>query len=156
MTESQLMFGLKRRYGKTLGLLRAGEDRSEDLAHLAAVIRMFNPDEDLSLIRPIGPYRERRERWSRDALSILRQANSALTVRTLVRLVLSTRSVPQTRSNIERVESTLRCVLKRLEGRDVVRESNSPQRWRCIDLVPVPGIARNERFQDGLKGWARV
>ncbi len=47
MAENQLNVGLRRQYGKTLGLLRAAHaDRIRlmaDLDHLAAVIRMFKP-----------------------------------------------------------------------------------------------------------------
>ena len=60
MAENQFMCGLKRQYGKTLGLLHsASGDRVRlmaDLAHLAAVIRMFRPGEDVEAIRlPYGP-----------------------------------------------------------------------------------------------------
>jgi hypothetical protein len=47
MGDTYVISGLVRRYAKTLGLIRTGEDRTEDLAHLAAVLRMFQPDADL-------------------------------------------------------------------------------------------------------------
>ncbi len=50
------MFGLKRRYAQILGAIAGGEDREDDLAHLAAVISIFKPDEDVSRILPIRPY----------------------------------------------------------------------------------------------------
>ena len=129
MAENQLIFGLKRRYAQTLGLVAAGEDRAEDLAHLAAVIRMFQPGADLSAIRPIRPYREHRQRWSRDALTILRKANAPMTARAIARRVLSARGVPLTRPNLQRVECSLHAVLERLEGRGVVRATDAPKRW---------------------------
>jgi hypothetical protein len=129
MAENQLLFGLKRQYGKTLGLIEAGEDRAEDLAHLAAVIRMFKPAEDLSEIAPIRPYPENRDRWNRDALAILRRENAPMTARALARRILAARGVPLTRRNLQRVECSLHAVLGRLEGRGVVRETTQPKRW---------------------------
>ena len=129
MAENQLIFGLKRRYAQTLGLIAAGEDRSDDLAHLAAVIRMFQPDADLGAIRPIRPYRENRERWTKDALDILRTEGWPMTARALARAVLERRGLPLVRRNLKPVECSLHAVLERLEGRGVVREPGQPKRW---------------------------
>jgi len=68
MAENQLIVGLKRQYGKTLGFIDAGEDRAEDLAALARVIRMFAPGTDLSAIKPIRPHRPQRSRYVRDGM----------------------------------------------------------------------------------------
>lgn len=85
MAENQLICGLKRRYGQTLGMNAAGEDRAEDLAHLAAVIRMFKPDVDLTVIRAIRRYKPQREHWSRTALTILRKAEAPILTAELAR-----------------------------------------------------------------------
>ena len=132
MAENQLMFGLKRQYARTLGRIERVEDCGEDLAHLGAVIRMFRPDADLSAITPLcpaRPYRPHRERWSRDALAILRKANGPMTPRALARRVLSGRGLPLTRPYLQRVECSLHAVLERLEGRGLVRVSNEWKRW---------------------------
>jgi hypothetical protein len=130
MAENQLIIGLKRQYGKTLGFIDAGEDRADDLAHLAAVIRMFAPDADLSAIKPIRPYRPHRARYVRDALTVLRKANGPMTARAIARRVLEARGVALTRTNLQRVECSLHAVLERLEGSGVDREIGEPKRWR--------------------------
>lgn len=129
MAENQLMCGLKRQYAKTLGLIVAGEDRVDDLAHLAAVIRMFEPDADLSAVRPIRPYRPQRSKWMRDALTVLRREGAPMTPRAIARRVLEARAVPLTRANLQRVECSLHAVLERLEGQGVIRVSDEPKRW---------------------------
>lgn len=123
------MFGLKRQYARTLGLIAGGEDRAEDLAHLAAVIRMFKPGEDLAAIQAVRPYRPNRSKWSREALGILREANAPMAPRELAHRVLGARGVARTRANLQRVECSLHAVLERLEGRGVVRAEGSPKRW---------------------------
>lgn len=130
MAENQLIFGLKRRYAQTLGLIAAGQDRTDDLAHLGAVIIMFNPAANLGAIEPIRPYRPNRVRWSRTALSILRGQNAPMTARALAKCVLTARGVPLVRANLKRVECSLHAVLARLESNGVVRAWGSPKRWR--------------------------
>ena len=124
------MIGLKRQYAKTLGFIDAGEDRADDLVHLAAVIRMFKPDADLSVIKPIRPYRPARDSYIRDALAILRRANGPMTPRAIARRVLEARGVPLIRENLLRVECSLHAVLERLEGDGVERVGDEPKRWR--------------------------
>ena len=133
MAESHALFALKRRYGRTLGVLHvAHADRIRlmaDLAHLAAVIRMFAPGEDVTAIKLIRPYRPNRSKWSRTALSILRVENGPITARALARRVLQARGVPLVRANLQRVECSLHAVLERLEGHGVIRADGSPKRW---------------------------
>jgi hypothetical protein len=100
-----------------------------DLTHLAAVIRIFAPGEDMSAIKPIRPYRAHRSKWSRTALSILRVENGPITARALARRVLEARGVPLVRANLQRVECSLHAVLERLEGYGVIRAEGSPKRW---------------------------
>ena len=126
MAENQLIIGLKRQYAKTLGF----GDRPDDLAHLAAMIRMFAPNTDLSAIKPIRPYRPQRSKYLRDALAILRQAEASMTARALGKRVLAARGVALTPANIARVECSLHAVLERLEGDGVVRVGDQPKRWR--------------------------
>lgn len=129
MAENQLIFGLKRKYGQTLGLIAAGQDRREDLAHLAAVIRMFRPETDLSAIKPIRPYLAQKNRWSREALAILRNANAPMTPRAIANRILAARGLPLTRPYQQRIECSLHAVFERLEGRGLVRAEGSPKRW---------------------------
>jgi len=124
---------LRRKYGQLLGEARdLFADRARikaDLEHVGAVLRMFDPDVDLTTIKPIRPYREKRQRWSRDALAVLRKANEPMTARALANRVLTGRGVPLTVPNQQRVECSLHAVLERLEGRGVVRASEHPKRW---------------------------
>jgi len=95
MADNQLICGLRRQYGKTLGLLRsASGDRVRlmaDLAHLAAVIRMFRPDEDVEAIRSIRPpvYRGATfgRQWARLALDVLREAERPLATREIAKRI---------------------------------------------------------------------
>ena len=59
-----VIIGLRRRYAQTLGALRVAHvDRvrlMSDLTHLAAVIRMFAPGEDVEAIQPVRQWKNRR------------------------------------------------------------------------------------------------
>jgi hypothetical protein len=55
---------------------------------------MFQPDADLSAIKPIRPCRGSRFRWRRTTLAILREANESMTARDLAFRVLEARGVP--------------------------------------------------------------
>jgi hypothetical protein len=139
MAESHVLSALKRQYARTLGFVEAGEDAADDLAHLAAVIRMFAPDEDLSLVRPIRPYPAKRDRWLREALALLRASSEPMTPRALARRILSARGVALTRKNLQPVEVSLHFCFERLEGRGLERMVGPPKRWRverhtCDDL----------------------
>lgn len=130
MATNQLMHGLKRQYAKTLGYVEAGDVMlTEDLAHLAAVIRMFDPFADLTAIPAIRPYRPDRSRWSRDALDILRQANGPMTVRELAERVLARRGIIPTWAVLQGVEASLSAVLTRLERRGMLHGVGHPKRW---------------------------
>jgi hypothetical protein len=130
MATNQLMHGLRRQYAKTLGLAEAGDTTApEDLAHLAAVIRMFSPYEDLTAILPIRPYKPDRSRWSRDALDILREANGPMTVRDLAERVLAMRGLDPTWMALQGVEASLSAVLTRLERRGMIQGDGHPRQW---------------------------
>jgi hypothetical protein len=133
MAENQLIIGLKRQYARTLGFIDRGEDRAEDLVHLAAVIRMFQPSIDLSAIKPMRTLRPDREDWIRDALTILRKRGEPMSAGELAQAVLRARGVPVKRATQQHCECSLHAVLWRLEGRGVVRVSDEPKRWRVAD-----------------------
>ncbi len=130
MAETHVLSALKRQYGKTLGLIRAGEACGDDLAHLIAVIAMFNPDEDLTAIKPVRPYPADRGRWTVDALDLLKHEGVAMSARAVARRLLTERGMVHSLPNLQRAECTLHVVLGRLEGRGVVRENREPKRWR--------------------------
>ena len=129
MAENQLLCGLKRRYGQTLGFIARGDDRTEDLAHLAAVILMFQPAADLAAIKPIRPYCPTRTKHLSAALAILRQEGRPMTARALAKRVLEARGVPLVRRNIKRVECSFYVTLAALEGQGVTLVPGEPKRW---------------------------
>jgi len=130
MENTYALYALRRKYGQTLGLQRIGDpDADADLAHLAAVIRMFSPDEDLSAIKPIRPYPQNRDKWNRDALAVLREEAAPMTAREIAKRLLTARGVEHTYRNLQRVECSLYVVLERLEGRGIERASEAPRRW---------------------------
>ncbi len=130
MATNQLLSGLRRQYAKTLGLVETGDTTAtQDLAHLAAVIRMFSPFEDLTAILPIRPYQPNRRRWSRDALDILREANGPMTVRELAERVLAGQGAVVTWRALQGVEASLSAVLTRLERRGMVAGADRPRLW---------------------------
>jgi hypothetical protein len=122
---------LRRRYGKTLGLIADSPtpELADDLAALGRVLLMYDASADLAEIKPIRPYRVQRSKYLRDALSVLRQANEPMTARAIARRVLEARGVPLIRGNLQRVECSLHAVLERLEGQGVVRVGDEPKRW---------------------------
>ena len=129
MAENQLIFGLKRQYAKTLGFIRLGEDRAADLDHLAAVIHMFNPAEDLTAIKPIRPYRPKRERWNREAIAILKASGAPMTSREIAEAILEARGIPYTYQDMKRIQCSLYADMARLEGRGVNTVADAPRRW---------------------------
>ena len=129
MSENQLMHGLKRRYGEILGALDLFDNHVEDLAHLSAVIRMFDPSADVSTIKPIRRYRRKRVKWLHTALKIMREANAPMTARDIAHRVLAARGEPPTNANLQRVECSMHAALARLEGRGIVRLEGTPKRW---------------------------
>lgn len=130
MAENQLIFGLKRQYAKTLGFMRLGEDRAADLDHLAAVIHMFNPAEDLTAIKPIRPYRPKRERWNREALAILKASGEPMTARAIAEAILEARGIPYSYQDMKRIQCSLYADMARLEGRGVIQAHEKHKRWK--------------------------
>jgi hypothetical protein len=128
------MAALKRAYGERLG--RANDllaDRFRlitELHHLAAVMRMLDPNVELAAIRPIRPYKPRRSRWSRTALKILREANEPMRGRDLARRVMSERGIdPNDFRTMVSIECSMQAVLLRLARRGLVVMSGKPRRW---------------------------
>jgi len=90
---SYVVTALRRKYAELLGW----ED-AEGLAHVGATLLIFSPDEDLSAIAPVRPYKANRERWSRTALEILRTSQKAMTGRELTYAVMDKLNVPRAKA----------------------------------------------------------
>ena len=126
MAETHVLSALKRRYGEVRWLAEAGADRTADLAHLAAVILMFNPAEDLAAIAPVRRNRNHKGRskriWIETALDVLRAASEPLTTRQIARRVAQVRGAPP--EALTSIECSIQVTLDKLDG--VVR-SGSPK-----------------------------
>jgi len=100
MEHSQVLYPLVRKYARTLGELRrdpSSDQLRDDLAHLEAVIRMFDPGWD-GYVKPIRP--KASIRWgkrglcTRAAMEVLREATEPLTVREITVRVIARLGIP--------------------------------------------------------------
>ena len=132
MVRNQLILGLRRRYARTLGIAETGEFVGDDLVHLAAVIRMFSPDEDLLAIRAMRPYKPNRGRWNRTALEILRKADHPLKAFEMARLVMAAQGVAPDRRTLFSIGYSLQAVLARLQARGLVVTTGKPSRASAL------------------------
>jgi hypothetical protein len=125
---------LRRKYGQLAGVLAHGDlghnQVADDLAHVGAVILMFDPQMDLAAIPLIRPYKPHRERWSRTALRILRTSDKPLRARELARMVMVAHAVPlDDHKRLLSISCGLQGVLGRLEAEGLVVTSGKPRRW---------------------------
>jgi hypothetical protein len=124
---------LTKRYGRAkgeLGLLTADREKVKaDMAHLGAVLAMFEPGIDLDAIPPRRPYKPARGRWNRTAMEVLRKANHPLKAFELARLVMSAQGVPPDRATLYSIGYSLQAVLVRLERQGLVVATGKPRRW---------------------------
>lgn len=128
------MAALKRAYGERLGraadLLADRERLKAELAHLAAVMRMFDPGIDVAAIPGIRPHRPDRGRWNRTALKILREANAPMRGRDLARRVMLAQGLdPSDHKRRCSIEASMQSVLLRLARMGLVQITGKPRRW---------------------------
>jgi hypothetical protein len=124
---------LTRRYakakGEMQGLLCDREAVRADMAHLGAVLGMFEPGIDLAAIRPQRPYKARRGRWTRTALDILKKANRPLKARELARLVMSRHGINADHDVMVSIACGLQGSLGKLAALGLVTITGKPRRW---------------------------
>lgn len=126
---------LKRKYGERRGefagrdMLTDCERIKTDMAHLGAVLAMFEPGVNLAAIRPWRPYKPHRGRWSRTALDILQRANRPLRAYELARLVMSEQGMEADRRTMFSIGCSLQAVLARLQGQGLVTAHGKPRQW---------------------------
>ena len=126
---------LKRKYGERKGefsardMLTDCERIKSDMAHLGAVLAMFEPGVNLAAIRPWRPYKPHRGRWSRTALDILRKATRPLRAYELARLVMSAHGVAPDRRTTFSIGCSLQAVLARLQAQGLVTAHGKPRQW---------------------------
>jgi hypothetical protein len=127
MAETHVLSALKRRFAHVLG---AEPLDSNALDHLAAVILMFNPAEDLTAIRPVRPYKAERERWHRSVLRALKAADGPLRARELARLVMVAHGIdPADQGRLVSISCGLQATLGRLKAEGFVQVTGKPRRW---------------------------
>ena len=132
MAERHVVFALRRKYAELKGVLKF--DPTADpfatvkaINEVGCVLRMFNPGEDLSAVRPRRPYKPGRSHsWTRTGLDILRREGRPMTGRALAKRVLATEGVEPKADVLMSVECSLHATLGRMEG--VWR---SPGSWRA-------------------------
>ena len=124
---------LRLKYGRLKGLLAANAGSNQlasDLAHVGAVLLMFDPGADLDAIPVRRPYKPHRERWSWTALRILRTADRPLRARELARMVMVAQGVdPTDHGRLVSISCGLQGVLGRLAAQGLVYTVGKPRRW---------------------------
>lgn len=130
MQTKHALFTLKRQYARTLGAIAAGQDKAEDLVHLAAVIRIFEPGADVSAIRAVRPYRPHRAPWLRTVIAVLREANEPLGPVEIARRAMQMRGVdPGDYRQMRSISCGIQAVLGKLVDQGLVTISGKPRKW---------------------------
>ena len=129
-----VIIGLRRKYAQTLGALHAATgDRIRlmgDLDHLAHVLRLFVPDEDVGAIKPRRPYRPNRQRMTKTLMDVLRTANRPMQARELARMVMKAQgSDPTDHERMLSISCGLQSVLAKMAERGEVVITGKPRRW---------------------------
>lgn len=138
---ANVISGLVRKYARMLGRLRVADTATEsdamwtEMAHMEAVIRIFDPSIDPWNIRPVRHSRSGRSRYLRDAITILRQVGEPMSARDLARCILADRGIRFIRPALEAIACPLHQGLGRMEGLGLVRLSRTPRRW-MMDSEP--------------------
>lgn len=130
MATSPVLSALRRKYAERLGAY----DHAA-LAHLAPVILMFSPDEDIAAIKPIRHHADhsggKRQLWLGLALDILRTANGPMSVGEVAQRIAADRQITGLGAR-ESIKSALNNAFKRREGDVLVAVGNGPRRWSVM------------------------
>jgi hypothetical protein len=123
--EAYVVTALRRKYAELLG-----QDDAEAVAHVGATLLLFNPAEDLALVKPIRPYKHQRQKWMATVCGILRREGRPMTGRELTYAVMQERGVNITDlTRLKSIECGLHATLERLEGEGVELVEMEPKRW---------------------------
>jgi hypothetical protein len=151
MAELHVLSALQARYRRVKGEIVALDGRAAklrtDLAHIEAVIRMFQDDwraENAEAIAPRKPSRwNRKGQGIQTALSVLRQATAPMTAREIVLAVWERTEQPTPpKQELYRITSTFNMALSRRVGQGVVMVDGKPKRWALASFQNV-----NDRFR---------
>jgi hypothetical protein len=136
MEPTLVLYPLIRRYAMTLGRLRrdpSSNQLRDDLVHLEAVIRMFNPawDGNVKPIRPEAPIRwGRKGLATRAAMAVLGAAKEPMTVREITEHVMERLGIStEDEAVFHSVSCTVRDMLKRRTAFAPCVGDRRPKRW---------------------------
>jgi hypothetical protein len=111
---------------------------AEDMVHVEAVLKMFNPDYNVRAIsarrRVIGNPWFKRGTLFRHALDVLRVAPEPMTVTQITHAVVEAKRITDaTRKQRMGLEAGIRCALDNHAGKTVQRVGEGvPKRWRLL------------------------
>jgi len=130
--------GLRRKRARIAGEIAQARkvlaQRTEELAAVDTVLRLFAPDDDPDMIPPIKPashglffrYRE----LGRICMDVLREARRPVTLDRIVAVAIEAKGLPDDKRLRKHVTDTARASLMRLERRGVVRRVvREPEVW---------------------------
>jgi hypothetical protein len=142
MAESQVVSGLVAKRGELVGQVehyrRELHRLADELGHLDATIRLFDPNYDLGAVA-VGK-RGGRHQWfgpgecQRLVLEALRDAVEPLSGRALARALVARKELEDNRDVLAAVQKTALAVLRRLVAK---------------------GVVRSQALADGTRGWER-
>jgi hypothetical protein len=116
---------------------RQAKKLADDMRHVEAVIRIFDPAFDVRHIK--GRRRNRANAWFRHGtmfravLDVLRAATEPVSAKTIAeRMLIAHGHAEPAPKDVRELESGVRSVLKRRLAKDVIADSSKPARWRLI------------------------
>jgi hypothetical protein len=128
-----LISGLKDRFARALGELRAHDLRRKtlvtDLATLKAALRICAADVDPNSIAAIKPVRRDRAHYFAAALNVLRAEGAPMTTRQIAKRLLTASGHNITEDTLRPVEGALHACLSRQARTGLVTVTPHPKRW---------------------------
>jgi hypothetical protein len=142
MARSNTILSLERKYARLLGraLKAPSKAISRDIAHVEAVIRMFDPNWCGASIQPVAPRTPCRWRKRGDglrlALQVLREADGPLSATEIATraLTISGRATPS-ESDHRIIGTDLSYLLRRHLGAALVEIEGRPRRYQIVQRI---------------------
>jgi hypothetical protein len=147
MARKQIVTTLERKYAQLLGdqVKRPSPSLTTDAAHIAAVIKMFDPEWTGAGIRPV--VMKRRSRWGkrgtgiRAAVAVLKEAVEPMSAREIAIEVMLRRGQPDApKHEIVQIMAGINYGLQKRIGREVILIRGYPKRWLFISPVASGGL----------------
>jgi hypothetical protein len=151
MARQNVISTLERKYAQLLGdqVKRPSPSLEVDVAHIAAVIKMFDPAWTGADVRPL--VMKRRSRWGkrgtgiRAAMSVLKEAEKPLSAREIASEVMLRRGQPDAPNHeIVQIMAGINYGMQKRIGSEVVLIKGYPKRWLIMppaaNTQPIPGL----------------